>query len=106
VSQLVRFIDGLPVFKPGTNVLAFAEVTGIDDFRSIHEVWFRAGFARLATSWKFSRYFDMPSTVAKGNSVPRCPPLTNWDYSAHAHFDCKAPEEEPVCCRPRRDLAF
>ena len=37
VASLVQFIDGLP-FKPGYRRFKIREVTGIDDFRSIHEV--------------------------------------------------------------------
>ena len=37
VASLVQFIDGLP-FKPGYRRYKIREVTGIDDFRSIHEV--------------------------------------------------------------------
>lgn len=45
VASLVRFIDGLP-FKPGYKRFRIRGVTGIDDFRSIHEVVARR-FARL-----------------------------------------------------------
>lgn len=37
VASLVQFIDGLP-FKPGYRRYKIKNVTGIDDFRSIHEV--------------------------------------------------------------------
>ena len=37
VASLVQFIDGLP-FKPGYRRYKIRGVTGIDDFRSIHEV--------------------------------------------------------------------
>ncbi len=37
VASLVQFIDGLP-FKPGYRRYRIRGVTGIDDFRSIHEV--------------------------------------------------------------------
>ena len=37
VASLVQFIDGLP-FKPGYRRYKIREVSGIDDFRSIHEV--------------------------------------------------------------------
>ena len=37
VASLVQFLDGLP-FKPGYRRYKIAGVTGIDDFRSIHEV--------------------------------------------------------------------
>lgn len=37
VASLVQFIDGLP-FKPGYRRYKIQGVTGIDDFRSIHEV--------------------------------------------------------------------
>lgn len=37
VASLVQFIDGLP-FKPGYRKFRIQGVTGIDDFRSIHEV--------------------------------------------------------------------
>jgi excinuclease ABC subunit C len=46
VASLVQFIDGLP-FKPGYKRYRIKTVTGIDDFRSIHEVVSRR-FARLA----------------------------------------------------------
>ena len=45
VASLVQFIDGLP-FKPGYKRFRIRGVTGIDDFRSIHEVVSRR-FARL-----------------------------------------------------------
>ena len=45
VASLVQFIDGLP-FKPGYRRYKIKEVTGIDDFRSIHEVVARR-FKRL-----------------------------------------------------------
>jgi excinuclease ABC subunit C len=45
VASLVKFIDGLP-FKPGYKRFKIRGVTGIDDFRSIHEVVSRR-FARL-----------------------------------------------------------
>ncbi|MCC7084907.1 MAG: excinuclease ABC subunit UvrC [Pirellulales bacterium] len=45
VASLVRFIDGLP-FKPGYKRFKIRGVTGIDDFRSIHEVVARR-FSRL-----------------------------------------------------------
>jgi excinuclease ABC subunit C len=37
VASVVQFLDGLP-FKPGYRRYKIAGVTGIDDFRSIHEV--------------------------------------------------------------------
>jgi excinuclease ABC subunit C len=37
VASLVQFLDGLP-FKPGYRRYKIRDVTGIDDFRSIHEV--------------------------------------------------------------------
>ncbi|MFC1757956.1 UvrB/UvrC motif-containing protein [Planctomycetota bacterium] len=37
VASLVTFIDGMP-FKPGYRRFKIRDVTGIDDFRSIHEV--------------------------------------------------------------------
>ena len=37
VASLVQFIDGLP-FKPGYRRFKIRGVTGVDDFRSIHEV--------------------------------------------------------------------
>jgi excinuclease ABC subunit C len=46
VASLVQFIDGLP-FRPGYRRYKIREVTGIDDFRSIHEVVSRR-FRRLA----------------------------------------------------------
>jgi excinuclease ABC subunit C len=46
VASLVQFIDGLP-FKPGYRRYKINSVTGIDDFRSIHEVVARR-FQRLA----------------------------------------------------------
>ncbi|MFO0869583.1 MAG: excinuclease ABC subunit UvrC [Pirellulales bacterium] len=46
VASLVQFIDGLP-FKPGYRRFRIQGVTGIDDFRSIHEVVARR-FRRLA----------------------------------------------------------
>lgn len=46
VASLVQFIDGLP-FKPGYRRYKIREVTGIDDFRSIHEVVSRR-FRRLS----------------------------------------------------------
>ena len=45
VASLVQFIDGLP-FKPGYRRYRIREVSGIDDFRSIHEVVARR-FQRL-----------------------------------------------------------
>lgn len=45
VASLVKFIDGLP-FKPGYRRFKIKEVSGIDDFRSIHEVVARR-FKRL-----------------------------------------------------------
>ena len=45
VASLVQFIDGLP-FKPGYKRYRIKTVTGIDDFKSIHEVVSRR-FARL-----------------------------------------------------------
>jgi excinuclease ABC subunit C len=45
VASLVQFIDGLP-FKPGYRRYRIRGVTGIDDFRSIHEVVARR-FLRL-----------------------------------------------------------
>jgi len=45
VASLVQFIDGLP-FKPGYRRYRIRSVTGIDDFRSIHEVVSRR-YARL-----------------------------------------------------------
>ena len=45
VASLVKFIDGLP-FKPGYRRFKIKEVSGIDDFRSIHEVVSRR-FQRL-----------------------------------------------------------
>ncbi|NLF69438.1 MAG: excinuclease ABC subunit UvrC [Candidatus Anammoximicrobium sp.] len=45
VASLVQFIDGLP-FKPGYRRYRIRQVTGIDDFRSIHEVVSRR-FRRL-----------------------------------------------------------
>jgi excinuclease ABC subunit C len=46
VASLVQFIDGLP-FKPGYRRYRIREVTGIDDFRSIHEAVSRR-FRRLS----------------------------------------------------------
>ena len=46
VASLVQFIDGLP-FKPGYKRYRIKTVSGIDDFKSIHEVVSRR-FARLA----------------------------------------------------------
>lgn len=46
VASLVQFIDGLP-FKPGYRRYKINSVTGIDDYRSIHEVVARR-FQRLA----------------------------------------------------------
>ncbi len=46
VASLVQFIDGLP-FKPGYRRYRIREVSGIDDFRSIHEVVSRR-FRKLA----------------------------------------------------------
>lgn len=48
VASLVQFIDGLP-FKPGYRRYRIREVSGIDDFRSIHEVVSRR-FRRLSDS--------------------------------------------------------
>jgi len=45
VASLVKFIDGLP-FKPGYRRFKIKDVSGIDDFRSIHEVVARR-FKRL-----------------------------------------------------------
>ena len=45
VASLVKFIDGMP-FKPGYRRYKIRNVTGIDDFRSIHEVVARR-FQRL-----------------------------------------------------------
>ena len=45
VASLVQFIDGIP-FKPGYRRYKIKEVSGIDDFRSIHEVVSRR-FKRL-----------------------------------------------------------
>ena len=45
VASLVKFIDGLP-FKPGYRRFKIKNVSGIDDFRSIHEVVSRR-FKRL-----------------------------------------------------------
>ena len=45
VASLVQFIDGLP-FKPGYRRFKIRNVSGIDDFRSIHEVVSRR-FQRL-----------------------------------------------------------
>ena len=45
VASLVKFIDGLP-FKPGYRRYKIKNVTGIDDYRSIHEVVSRR-FKRL-----------------------------------------------------------
>lgn len=45
VASVVQFIDGLP-FKPGYRRYKIKHVTGIDDFRSIHEVVARR-FRRL-----------------------------------------------------------
>lgn len=45
VASLVQFIDGLP-FKPGYRRYRIRQVTGVDDFRSIHEVVSRR-FRRL-----------------------------------------------------------
>ncbi len=45
VASLVTFIDGLP-FKPGYRRFKIKNVTGIDDYRSIHEVVLRR-FKRL-----------------------------------------------------------
>ena len=45
VASLVQFIDGIP-FKPGYRRFKIKEVSGIDDFRSIHEVVSRR-FKRL-----------------------------------------------------------
>ena len=47
VASLVRFIDGLP-FKPGYRRFKIKDVSGIDDFRSIHEV----------VSRRFQRLYD------------------------------------------------
>lgn len=47
VASLVKFIDGLP-FKPGYRRFKIKEVSGIDDYRSIHEV----------VSRRFKRLFD------------------------------------------------
>ena len=46
VASLVQFIDGLP-FKPGYRRYKIRTVSGVDDFRSIHEVVSRR-FKRLA----------------------------------------------------------
>ncbi len=46
VASLVRFIDGLP-FKPGYKRFKIRAVSGIDDFKSIHEVVSRR-FQRLS----------------------------------------------------------
>jgi excinuclease ABC subunit C len=46
VASLVQFLDGLP-FKPGYRRFKIGGVTGIDDFRSIHEVVARR-FQRLS----------------------------------------------------------
>ena len=46
VASLVQFIDGLP-FKPGYKRFKINSVSGIDDFRSIHEVVARR-FQRLS----------------------------------------------------------
>ena len=46
VASLVQFIDGLP-FKPGYRRYKIRDVSGIDDFRSIHEVVSRR-FRRLS----------------------------------------------------------
>ena len=48
VASLVQFIDGLP-FKPAYRRYKLHDVTGIDDFRSIHEVVARR-FQKLADS--------------------------------------------------------
>lgn len=53
VASLVQFIDGLP-FKPGYKRYKIRGVTGIDDFKSIHEVVAR----------RFQRLHD------EGNSFP------------------------------------
>lgn len=45
VASLVQFIDGLP-FKPGYRRYRIRQVTGVDDFRSLHEVVSRR-FRRL-----------------------------------------------------------
>ena len=37
VASVVQFLDGLP-FKPGYRRYKIRSVTGVDDFRSIHEV--------------------------------------------------------------------
>lgn len=47
VASLVKFIDGLP-FKPGYRRFKIKNVSGIDDFRSIHEV----------VSRRFKRLYD------------------------------------------------
>lgn len=47
VASLVRFIDGLP-FKPGYRRFKIKNVSGIDDYRSIHEV----------VSRRFQRLYD------------------------------------------------
>ncbi|MEM9942305.1 MAG: excinuclease ABC subunit UvrC [Planctomycetota bacterium] len=47
VASLVQFIDGIP-FKPGYRRFKIKNVTGIDDFRSIHEV----------VSRRFKRLYD------------------------------------------------
>lgn len=47
VASLVKFIDGLP-FKPGYRRFKIKDVSGIDDFRSIHEV----------VSRRFKRLYD------------------------------------------------
>lgn len=47
VASLVKFIDGLP-FKPGYRRFKIKDVSGIDDYRSIHEV----------VSRRFKRLYD------------------------------------------------
>lgn len=47
VASLVRFVDGMP-FKPGYRRFKIKNVSGIDDFRSIHEV----------VSRRFQRLYD------------------------------------------------
>ena len=47
VASLVKFIDGMP-FKPGYRRFKIKNVSGIDDFRSIHEV----------VSRRFKRLYD------------------------------------------------
>lgn len=47
VASLVRFVDGMP-FKPGYRRFKIKNVSGIDDYRSIHEV----------VSRRFQRLYD------------------------------------------------